>query len=175
MGNIDALYCDEFLKSELYMVKTIIFDLDGTLIDSLADIHAALNKVLTMRGATPLDMVTVRNFIGEGSANLVMRALTVKKLPNDVDSCAAGLSDFLRIYSEQAAKLTYVFDGARDSLIQLNDQNFNLGICTNKPSRPTKIVLDQFELSGFFQNILAVINLPAGSLVQKCYIMQCRR
>ena len=56
------------------MEKVIIFDLDGTLINSLGDIHVALNKVLAMRGATPLNLATVRGFIGKGSANLVTRA-----------------------------------------------------------------------------------------------------
>ena len=101
------------------MEKVIIFDLDGTLIDSLGDIHAALNKVLAMRGATPLNLATVRGFIGKGSANLVKCALKARKLPDDDDSCAAGLSDFLDTYSAGAAELTHVFEGAKDALIHL--------------------------------------------------------
>ena len=69
------------------------------------------------------------------------------------NSCAAGLSDFLDIYSAEAAELTYVFDGAKDALIDLCKQDIRLGICTNKPLQPTKIVLDQFGLSGFFDHI----------------------
>ena len=65
------------------MEKTVVFDLDGTLIDSLGDIHSALNKVLTMRGANPLDLITVRGLVGKGSGNLVKRALTAQNLPND--------------------------------------------------------------------------------------------
>ena len=138
---------------EGHMEKVIIFDLDGTLINSLGDIHAALNKVLRMRGATPLDLTTVRGFIGMGSKNLVMRALIAQNLPNDAASLAAGLDDFLSIYSAGAAELTYVFEGAKDALIHLCEQNIRLGICTNKPLQPTKIVLDQFGLSGFFDHI----------------------
>ena len=136
------------------MEKVVIFDLDGTLIDSLGDIHAALNKILIMRGATALDLTTVRGFIGKGSGNLVMRAFKAQKLPDDADSCAAGLNDFLEIYSASAAELTYVFEGARDALIHLREQNIKLGICTNKPFQPTKIVLDQFGLSDFFHHII---------------------
>ena len=98
------------------MKKVIVFDLDGTLINSLGDIHAALNKVLRSRGATPLDLPTVRGFIGMGSKNLVMRALTARNLPNDDASVAAGLHDFLSIYSAGATELTYVFEGAKDAL-----------------------------------------------------------
>ena len=135
------------------MEKVIIFDLDGTLINSLGDIHAALNKVLTMRGATPLDLTTVRGFIGMGSKNLVMRTLKAQNLPNDAASLAAGLHDFLSIYSAGVAELTYVFEGVKDALIHLCKQNIRLGICTNKPLQPTKIVLDQFGLSDFFHHI----------------------
>ena len=136
------------------MEKVIIFDLDGTLINSLDDIHVALNKVIRMRGAAPLDLTTVRGFIGMGSRNLVTRALTAQNLPNDAASLNAGLNDFLDIYSAGAAELTHVFEGARDALIHLCEQNIRLGICTNKPLQPTKIVLDRFGLSDFFDNII---------------------
>ena len=82
-----------------------------------------------------------------------MRAFAAQNLPNDVGSCAAGLNDFLDIYSAGAADLTYVFEGARDALIHLCEQDIRLGICTNKPLQPTKIVLDQFGLSNFFHHI----------------------
>ena len=136
------------------MSKAVIFDLDGTLIDSLGDIHAALNDVLQLRNAPPLALITVRGFIGKGSANLVMRALTALNLPNDEASCAAALTDFLRLYSADSAKLTTMFDGAIDALDQLRDGGFRLGVCTNKPLVPTQIVLDQFGLTRFFDTIV---------------------
>jgi phosphoglycolate phosphatase len=135
--------------------KAVIFDLDGTLIDSLGDIHAALNDVLQLRNAPPLALATVRGFIGKGSANLVMRALTAQNLPNDEASCAAALTDFLRLYSADSANLTTMFDGANDALDQLRDNGFRLGICTNKPLAPTQIVLDQFDLTRFFDTIVS--------------------
>ena len=80
------------------MEKTITFDLEGTLPDSFGDIHAALNKILLMRGATPHDLTTVRGFIGGGFGNLVRRALTARNLPIDAGSCNAKLSDFFCIF-----------------------------------------------------------------------------
>ena len=136
------------------MAKAVIFDLDGTLIDSVGDIHAALNDVLRLRDAPPLDLATVRSFIGKGSANLVMRTLNAQNLPADGASCAAGLADFLRLYSAGAANFTTVFDGAVDSLNWLKDSGFRLGICTNKPLAPTRLVLDQFGLTKFFDTVI---------------------
>ena len=136
------------------MNKAVIFDLDGTLIDSLGDIHAALNDVLQFRNAPPLALATVRGLIGKGSANLVRRALTAQNLAIDEASCAAALADFLRLYSAESAKLTTIFDGAIDALDRLQDGGFCLGICTNKPLAPTKIVLDQFGLTRFFDTIV---------------------
>ncbi|MGB2099130.1 MAG: phosphoglycolate phosphatase [Candidatus Puniceispirillaceae bacterium] len=136
------------------MNKAVIFDLDGTLIDSLGDIHAALNDVLQFRNAPPLALATVRGLIGKGSASLVRRALTAQNLAIDEASCAAALADFLRLYSAESAKLTTIFDGAIDALDRLQDGGFCLGICTNKPLAPTKIVLDQFGLTRFFDTIV---------------------
>jgi phosphoglycolate phosphatase len=134
--------------------KAVIFDLDGTLIDSLGDIHAALNDVLQLRNAPPLALATVCGFIGKGSANLVMRALKAQNLPIDEASCAFALADFLSLYSAGSAKLTTIFDGAIEALDQLRDGGFRLGICTNKPLAPTQIVLDQFGLTRFFDTIV---------------------
>ena len=136
------------------MSKAVIFDLDGTLIDSLGDIHAALNDVLQLRNAPPLALATVCGFIGKGSANLVMRALKAQNLPIDEASCAFALADFLSLYSAGSAKLTTIFDGAIEALDQLRDGGFRLGICTNKPLAPTQIVLDQFGLTRFFDTIV---------------------
>ena len=136
------------------MNKAVIFDLDGTLIDSLGDIHAALNDVLQLRNAPPLSLATVRGLIGKGSANLVRRALTAQNLAIDEASCASALADFLRLYSTNSAKLTTIFDGAIDSIDRLQDGGFCLGICTNKPLAPTKTVLDQFGLTRVFDTIV---------------------
>ena len=95
----------------MVVTKAVIFDLDGTLIDSVGDIHAALNVMLASRGAGPLDMETVRGFIGKGSSNLVMRCLHALDLPCGPDDHAAALDDFITIYTAGSANHTRLFVG----------------------------------------------------------------
>lgn len=144
----------------MVVTKAVIFDLDGTLIDSVGDIHAALNVMLASRGAGPLDLATVRGFIGKGSSNLVMRCLDALHLPCGPDDHAAALDEFITIYTAGSANHTRLFDGVPAALARLQDQGCRLAICTNKPLQPTKVVLDQFELTGFFDVVVGGDQLP---------------
>lgn len=144
----------------MVVTKAVIFDLDGTLIDSVGDIHAALNVMLASRGAGPLDMETVRGFIGKGSSNLVMRCLHALDLPCGPDDHAAALDDFITIYTAGSANHTRLFDGVPAALARLQDQGCRLAICTNKPLQPTRVVLEQFELAGFFDAVVGGDQLP---------------
>ncbi len=155
------------------MNKAVTFDLDGTLIDSLGDIHAALNDVLQFRNAPPLALATVRGFIGKGSANLVRRALTAQNLAIDEASCASALADFLRLYSADSAKLTTIFDGAIDALDRLQDGGFCLGICTTAAGTDQNCA-GSFGLTRFLIRLLAVTSLPAASLIRQCCFMPWR-
>lgn len=136
------------------LIKAVVFDLDGTLIDSVGDIHAAIAKILRARGVTPLDLATVRGFIGKGSANLVMRCLDAVNLPKDKTSHAAALEDFLAVYTAGSAQMTTLFNGVVGSLTSLKKSGYRLAICTNKPLHPTQIVLDQFGLASFFDAVV---------------------
>ncbi len=128
-------------------IKAVIFDLDGTLIDSAPDIAAALNAALTSAGIAPLDLDIVRSLVGGGARNLVDRALTQARHTADADTV---LAPFLEEYSVQPATLTTVFPGVREALRDLAAEGYTLAVCTNKPEDLTLAILDALELSLHF-------------------------
>ena len=135
-------------------MTAIVFDLDGTLIDSVGDIHAALNQMLGRAGRNPLDRDTVTSFVGKGSSNLVKRVIDHVGLPNDAVSHTNYLTEFLDIYTSAPARFTTVFDQVHEVLKDFQSSGIALGLCTNKPQGATDVVLEEFGLAAFFGSIV---------------------
>ena len=142
-------------------MTAIVFDLDGTLIDSVGDIHAALNQMLARAGHGPLGKDTVTSFVGKGSSNLVKRVIDHVGLPNDAASHTNYLSEFLDIYTSAPAKFTTVFDQVHEVLTDFQLSGIALGLCTNKPEGATDVVLKEFGLTAFFGSIVGGDRLPS--------------
>ena len=142
-------------------MTAIIFDLDGTLIDSVGDIHGALNQMLAQAGYDPLAIEMVTSFVGKGSSNLVKRVIDYVGLPDDAASHAHYLSEFLDIYTSAPAKFTTVFDHVHEVLTDFQSSGIALGLCTNKPEAPTNVVLNAFGLTTFFGSIVSGDRLPS--------------
>ena len=142
-------------------MTAIVFDLDGTLIDSVGDIHAALNQMLKRTGHDPLDRDTVTSFVGKGSSNLVKRAIDHVGLPNDAVSHTNYLKEFLDIYTSAPARFTTVFDQVHEVLKDFQSSGIALGLCTNKPQSATDVVLEEFGLTSYFGSIVGGDRLPS--------------
>ena len=142
-------------------MTAIVFDLDGTLIDSVGDIHAALNQMLARAGHGPLGKDTVTSFVGKGSSNLVARVIDHVGLPNDAASHNKYLSEFLDIYTSAPAKFTTLFDQVHRVLTEFQLSGIALGLCTNKPQGATDVVLEKFGLTDFFSSIVGGDRLPS--------------
>jgi phosphoglycolate phosphatase len=129
----------------------LIFDLDGTLIDSAPDLRAALNGMLCERGRAPLSLPQVRRMIGDGAAALVSRALAESGL--DSSEAANALPRFLQLYEADAVRLTRPYPGVPETLAALRRRGYRTAICTNKPQHATHTVLEGLGLSSLFDGI----------------------
>ncbi|NMM45711.1 phosphoglycolate phosphatase [Rhodospirillaceae bacterium KN72] len=139
------------------MDVSIVFDLDGTLIDSAPDIQGIANGLLAREGAEPISLAETRAFIGDGAAVFVARMRAARGI--DEASQDRLLADFTGTY-ETAVTLTHPYPGVPQALADLRNAGARLGVCTNKPLRPTRAVLAHLGLSDFFEIVLGGDSLP---------------
>jgi phosphoglycolate phosphatase len=133
-------------------VRAAAFDLDGTLIDTMGDLSAAVNLMLGMLGATELPEPRVRALVGNGVDQLVLRALT-ESLGNRTTHSAqrsAALALFRRLYGQGLFKHSKVYPGVVQALRSLADAGIALCCITNKDSMFAEPLLQEAGLGGFF-------------------------
>lgn len=135
----------------------IVFDLDGTLIDSAPDIHAIANNILAAEGKAPISLDEARDFIGNGASVFVAKMRATRQIGDDQHDRL--LSAFLAGYDD-AVTLTVPYPGCEAALQTLRDAGHSLGICTNKPIRPCKSVLAHLGLDVHFQTFWGGDSLP---------------
>jgi phosphoglycolate phosphatase len=128
------------------MSRLAVFDLDGTLVDSAPDIHAALDRLMTARGVAPFTRAEVVGMIGDGVRVLVERALAARGLAFDEATLAAFTAD----YTARAAERTAPFPGIPEALAALEAAGWALAVCTNKPAAATAALLAALGLAGRF-------------------------
>jgi phosphoglycolate phosphatase len=129
---------------------TIVFDLDGTLVDTAPDLVATLNAVLAREGYGAVAYKDARTMIGGGARHMLERALSrhrVALTPADLDRLFA---DFIAYYAEHIADRSRPFPGLEQSLDRLAAQDARLAVCTNKLERLSLLLLEQLGLAGRF-------------------------
>jgi phosphoglycolate phosphatase len=141
-------------------VKAVLFDLDGTLIDSVPDIHAALNSLLAEEGLRPLSVPRVTGFVGHGVARLVDRAFAHLDRPLRGEALDAMVVRFSALYGAKAAVLTRPFPGVEPALAALHAQGIRLGVCTNKPAAITRSILKALGLAPRFDAVIGGDSTP---------------
>ena len=132
---------------------SLIFDLDGTLIDSAADIAAAANAVLEEAGAPTLPAGQVLKMVGGGAPKLLERAFGAANVP--IEDPEALLDRFLVHYHTGRTNRTLPYPGVTGLLRRLRRAGHPLAICTNKPRRATDAILNRLGWSGLFNVVLA--------------------
>jgi phosphoglycolate phosphatase len=133
--------------------KAIVFDLDGTLVDSAPDLHSAANAALTASGREMLDLATITSFIGNGVEKLVERYLRATG-PYSQDMHQSAMAAFMDSYDANMTTLTRPYPGVQECLARLQGNAVPLAICTNKPTGPARKICEALGLSRFFTVII---------------------
>ena len=133
---------------------SLIFDLDGTLIDSAPDLRSATNKLLAKYDRRPITMEEVKKFVGNGAAKLIERAFRAtgkEAKEQDID----GLTDeFLSFYDGHEADDTMPYEGVIETLTLLQNKGYRMAVCTNKPQLPTENLLRDLNMADFFEVVI---------------------
>jgi phosphoglycolate phosphatase len=133
---------------------SIVWDLDGTLVDSAPDLASALNTVLDKRGFFTLSIKEVRTMIGNGVPKLVERgfnAVGIRPDPAQLDELVAL---FVEEYKACATDNTRPYPGVVEALQEIHGMNIPMGVCTNKPEAFTRQILEGLGLSGYFSSVV---------------------
>jgi phosphoglycolate phosphatase len=125
------------------MARTLLLDLDGTLVDSVPDLLAALDRLLVPMGARPFARAEVTAMIGDGVAALVRRAFAARGIAEPPAAAATFLAD----YTPRAAELTRPFPGIDAMLDALAAAGWRLAVCTNKPEAAARALLEVLGLT----------------------------
>jgi len=133
--------------------STIVFDLDGTLVDTAPDLIDALNFVLDREGLPPVPLHSARNLIGAGARKLIERGLELEGRAATVSDIDRMTRDFIDYYAEHIADGSRPFEGLEAALDDLSAQGCRFAVCTNKLEWLSKRLLDQLGLSARFAAI----------------------
>lgn len=131
----------------------IIFDLDGTLVDTAPDLVSALNFVLQREGLPLVPMASARNMIGAGARRLIERGLELDDRTMSVRDIDRLTADFIAYYKAHIADASRPFDGLFAALDDLEDRGFRFAVCTNKLEELSKLLLDRLDMTKRFAAI----------------------
>lgn len=141
------------------MTETVVFDLDGTLVDTLPDIRAAANAALAAEGRRALTGDEVRLLIGSGGRVLMKNAFAATGEPASEARIDAAFRAYIAAYEAAPVGGSAPFPGVHAALEGLSARGMRLAVCTNKPARLAALVLETFDLAGFFAGVVGADTL----------------
>jgi phosphoglycolate phosphatase len=135
----------------------LIFDLDGTLIDSSFDLVLSTNAMLRHLGRQEIDAAAVTSYVGDGAPKLVRRALGQSVQEDEFET---AYRYFIRYYREHALDHTDLYPGMRDAIRQLHNRGNTLAVLTNKPAKISEDILNGLQVAPFFFRIYGGDSFP---------------
>jgi phosphoglycolate phosphatase len=173
------------MKYEKHL-RSIIFDLDGTLVNTVPDVLLSLNYTLATFGRPTIDESEITGLIGNGARFLMENAFTKSHIPYTHFDIDAALACYLKYYTQNPVVATRIYPNVIEVLQEFYDSGLTLSICTNKPGVITRVLLHELKLEHFFsivlcgdevsypkpnaQHILDVINRTNGKLAEAVLI-----
>jgi len=140
--------------------RAVLFDLDGTLVDTAPDLAAATDHALQSQGRAPVGLDAVRGMVGDGAIALVRKGLEATGGDTDPALFDAAIAEFYRYYEANLSATSRPFPGVVECLRALRDDGYALAVCTNKPERFSRKLLDDLELTPYFGALVGGDTLP---------------
>lgn len=154
------------------MIRTVLFDLDGTLADTAPDLAFALNTVLQEQGRPPLPFDAIRPVVSHGGIALIKRGFGI----DESDAAFEPLRQrLLQVYRENIARETRLFDGMESLLAQLEQRGCNWGVVTNKPGWLTEPLLEALEIKSRAATIISGDTLHERKPHPAPMLLACRQ
>ncbi|WP_165612549.1 HAD-IA family hydrolase [Limimaricola pyoseonensis] len=143
------------------VIRTAIFDLDGTLLDSTPDIAHAVNRVFARHGLDRTEPSLIAEMVGNGAQRLVGDLLIRQRIPaapSDIDYLTAA---YLEAYAEEPLREGRLYPHVAEDLARLQALGWRLGVCTNKPQALTLSILEATGLGSYFLAVRGADSVPA--------------
>lgn len=148
-------------KPNLSGVRAALIDLDGTMVDTAADLHVAVNRTRAEFSLPEITLGQVRKFIGKGSENLVRQSLLVDNDTATVEANMAGAMEFFkRHYGDINGQLSVLYPGVIEGLQAFRRKGLRLACVTNKPSMFTEPLMAKMGLLKYFEALYSADSLP---------------
>ena len=143
----------EMFPNVSHRFRAILFDLDGTLVDTAPDLAAALNHVLALEGRAAIDPTRVRSLVGDGARVLIERGMALTGAPATAQQLDQRFGDFIRYYGAHIADASQPFPEVAATLAALRPGAL-LGVCTNKPEALSRLLLQALAMAEPFADVV---------------------
>lgn len=149
------------MSKTIFANAQIAWDLDGTLVNTAPDLLRAVNLTLAPLGLGPVPLEAIAEMVGQGSRQMIRNSLSYCDYAYNEDQIEALLPLFMDHYSDDIAAHSHPFEGVLETLTSLKAQGAALSVCTNKPTRLARQLIEALDMTHFFDRIIGPEEAPA--------------